>query len=255
MRRPPYGPRSPTASVPTRRRTDMFGAIEMPSRISFASRAASIPWCLARRRSTGRCVTPGNRAARIPVRCSTDSFRRRCRSPAECGTRRPSSRGAASVSSAAVQLAKQIFGSLAGKRAMVLGAGEMAELALECLTDQGVRAAIVANRTFERASDLAARYGAVAMHYDECWARSPTSMFSSVPRRLRARSSSRSTFVRRWRRAATARSAFSTSRCRATSIPAWVSSATSFSTTSTICRRSSRRTSSAGAPSCRRPSS
>lgn len=80
------------------------------------------------------------------------------------------SRGAASVSSAAVQLAKQIFGSLAGKSAMVLGAGEMAELALECLTDQGVRAAIVANRTFERATALAARYGAVAMHYDESWA-------------------------------------------------------------------------------------
>ncbi|HTJ23146.1 MAG TPA: glutamyl-tRNA reductase [Gemmatimonadaceae bacterium] len=78
-------------------------------------------------------------------------------------------RGAASVSSAAVQLAKQIFGSLAGKRAMVLGAGEMAELALECLADQGVRAAIVANRTFERATELAARYDAVAMHYDECW--------------------------------------------------------------------------------------
>lgn len=79
------------------------------------------------------------------------------------------SRGAASVSSAAVQLAKQIFGSLAGKRAMVLGAGEMAELALECLGDQGVRTSIVANRTFERASELAARYGAAAVRYDECW--------------------------------------------------------------------------------------
>jgi glutamyl-tRNA reductase len=78
-------------------------------------------------------------------------------------------RGAASVSSAAVQLAKQIFGALGGKRAMVLGAGEMAELALECLGDQGVRTSIVANRTFERATELAARYGAVAMHYDECW--------------------------------------------------------------------------------------
>jgi len=79
------------------------------------------------------------------------------------------SRGAASVSSAAVQLAKQIFGSLAGKRAMVLGAGEMAELALECLGDQGVRTSIVANRTFDRAVDVAARYGAQAMGYDECW--------------------------------------------------------------------------------------
>ena len=79
-------------------------------------------------------------------------------------------RGAASVSSAALQLARQIFGSLAGRRAMVLGAGEMAELALECLVNEGVRAAIVANRTYERARELAARHGAVAMHYDECWA-------------------------------------------------------------------------------------
>jgi glutamyl-tRNA reductase len=78
-------------------------------------------------------------------------------------------RGAASVSSAAVQIARQIFGSLQGKRAMILGAGEMAELALECLVDQGVRAAIVANRTFERAKELADRYGAAAMHYDDCW--------------------------------------------------------------------------------------
>ena len=79
-------------------------------------------------------------------------------------------RGAASVSSASVQLAKQIFGSLAGRRAMVLGAGEMAELALECLVTEGVRTAVVANRTFERATALAARYGATAMHVDECWA-------------------------------------------------------------------------------------
>src|SRR5439155_51875 len=50
-----------------------------------------------------------------------------------------------------------------------LGAGEMAELALECLTREGVRAAIVANRTYERADELARRYGATALHYDECW--------------------------------------------------------------------------------------
>jgi glutamyl-tRNA reductase len=78
-------------------------------------------------------------------------------------------RGAASVSSAAVQLAKKIFGSLAGRRAMILGAGDVAEIALECLVAEGVRVAIVANRTFERAEDLAARHGGAAMHYDECW--------------------------------------------------------------------------------------
>lgn len=79
-------------------------------------------------------------------------------------------RGAASVSSAAVQLARQIFGSLRGRRAMVLGAGEMAELALECFVREGVHAAVVANRSFDRAERLAARYGAAAMDHDACWA-------------------------------------------------------------------------------------
>src|SRR6476469_1674692 len=60
-------------------------------------------------------------------------------------------RGAASGSSAAVQLAKKIFGGLGGRRAMILGAGDVAEIALECLLSDGVRVAIVANRTHERA--------------------------------------------------------------------------------------------------------
>jgi glutamyl-tRNA reductase len=77
--------------------------------------------------------------------------------------------GAMSVSSAAVQLSKKIFGSLNGRRAMVLGAGEMAELALASLQHEGVRAAVVANRTFERAEVLAARYGATAVHYESAW--------------------------------------------------------------------------------------
>ncbi len=80
-------------------------------------------------------------------------------------------RGAASASSAAVQLAAKIFGRLQGRRAMVLGAGEMADLALQCLVSEGVRTAIVANRTYERAVELAARHGAQALHYDECWPR------------------------------------------------------------------------------------
>ena len=78
-------------------------------------------------------------------------------------------RGAASVSSAAVQVAKKIFGGLAGRRAMILGAGDAAELALSCLLGEGVKVAIVANRTYERAEALAQEHGATAMHYDHCW--------------------------------------------------------------------------------------
>lgn len=77
--------------------------------------------------------------------------------------------GVLSVSSAAVQLSKKIFGALTGRRAMVMGAGEMAELALASLQEEGVHAAIVSNRTFERAQALAAQYGATAVHYDDAW--------------------------------------------------------------------------------------
>ena len=138
-------------------------------------------------------------------------------------------RGAASVSSAAVQIAKQIFGSLAGKRAMVLGAGEMAELALECLGDQGVRTSIVANRTFERATEVAAGTVRWRCTTTSAGPRSPTSTCSSAPRRRRiavvlvdhVRAGARA-------RAATGRSAFSTSRCRATSIRRSASSSNVF---------------------------
>jgi len=78
-------------------------------------------------------------------------------------------KGAASVSSSAVQLAKKIFGSLSGRRAMVLGAGDVAAIAIDCLRREGVKVTIVANRTHERAQQLAAEHGATAMHYDECW--------------------------------------------------------------------------------------
>lgn len=75
--------------------------------------------------------------------------------------------GAASVSSAAVDLSKKIFGSLKGRRALVLGAGEMSETTLECLRGEGVRTAIVANRTWERARELAERWGGEAIHWED----------------------------------------------------------------------------------------
>ncbi len=78
-------------------------------------------------------------------------------------------RGAASVSSSAVQLATKIFGSLKGRRVMVLGAGDVAAIALDCLRGRGANVAVVANRSYERAESLAREYNAAAMHYDECW--------------------------------------------------------------------------------------
>lgn len=84
----------------------------------------------------------------------------RVRSETEIG------RGSASVPSAAVELAKKIFGTLRGRRALVLGAGEMSEVTLECLRGEGVRTAVVANRTHERAVELAARLGGTAVRWD-----------------------------------------------------------------------------------------
>ncbi len=62
---------------------------------------------------------------------------------------------AVSVSYAAVELAKKIFGDLEKKKAMLVGAGEMAELAAQHLVSQGVSRLVVVNRTFSRAQELA----------------------------------------------------------------------------------------------------
>jgi glutamyl-tRNA reductase len=85
----------------------------------------------------------------------------RVRSETEVGT------GAASISSAAVELAKKIFGALRGRRALVLGAGEIAQVTLECLRAEGVRTALVANRTYERARELAERWDGEAIRFDD----------------------------------------------------------------------------------------
>lgn len=75
--------------------------------------------------------------------------------------------GAASVPSASVELARKIFGSLRGRSALVLGAGDMSELTLECLRGEGVRTSIVANRTYDRARELAERWGGEAIRMDD----------------------------------------------------------------------------------------
>ncbi|MEW6388387.1 MAG: glutamyl-tRNA reductase [Thermodesulfobacteriota bacterium] len=74
---------------------------------------------------------------------------------------------AVSVSYAAVTLGRKIFGSLAGKTVVLLGAGEMGELALEHLKGQGVASIIVANRTLERGVKLAQRFGGEAVSLEE----------------------------------------------------------------------------------------
>jgi glutamyl-tRNA reductase len=74
---------------------------------------------------------------------------------------------AVSVSYAAVQLAKQVLGSLSQANVLVLGAGEMSELTARHLVENGVRTVFVSNRRFERAVQLAEKFHGVAVPFEE----------------------------------------------------------------------------------------
>ncbi len=73
---------------------------------------------------------------------------------------------AVSISYAAVELAKKIFGTLEGKAVMLLGAGEMAELAAKHLVAVGAQRVIVVSRTYRRAVDLAMTFDGEAIEFD-----------------------------------------------------------------------------------------
>ncbi|MBI2915210.1 MAG: glutamyl-tRNA reductase [Firmicutes bacterium] len=75
--------------------------------------------------------------------------------------------GAASISYAAVELSRKIFGELHGKKVLLVGAGEMAELAAKTLASHGARTVFVANRTYDRAVQLAQGFDGVAVRFSE----------------------------------------------------------------------------------------
>ena len=74
---------------------------------------------------------------------------------------------AVSISFAAVELAKKIFGELKGKSVMLIGAGEMAELAAKHLMNSGIGDIFVANRTYERAVEMVRGFGGKAIMFRE----------------------------------------------------------------------------------------
>ena len=74
---------------------------------------------------------------------------------------------AVSVSSAAVELATDIFDHLAGKTAMLIGTGKMGELAARHLMANGVGNLIATNRTFERAVEVAREFNATPVPFDQ----------------------------------------------------------------------------------------
>ncbi len=74
---------------------------------------------------------------------------------------------AVSISYAAVELGRKIFGELAGKTVLLVGAGEMAELAVEHLIRNNATDIYVANRTFETGVQLAKTFKGTAIRFEE----------------------------------------------------------------------------------------
>src|SRR5580698_3488336 len=89
------------------------------------------------------------------------SVAKRVRSETDIG------QSAVSVSYAAVELAREIFGSLDGKRVLIVGAGKMAESAARHLRRAGVSEILVTNRTRGRADAMAEEFGGRVIEYDK----------------------------------------------------------------------------------------
>jgi glutamyl-tRNA reductase len=101
---------------------------------------------------------------------------KRVRSETELGTR------PMSVASAGVKLAERIFGKLAERAALVLGAGAVSEQVLAQLRDRGVTKLLVMNRSLERAAKLAAEFRGTVVPWGEWDAalQAPDMIVSSV---------------------------------------------------------------------------
>jgi glutamyl-tRNA reductase len=77
------------------------------------------------------------------------------------------SRSRVSVSSIAVELAENALGELGSRNVLVIGAGENGEVTARALADRGVSTIFVANRRYDRAIGLAARFGGEAVRFDD----------------------------------------------------------------------------------------
>ncbi len=75
-------------------------------------------------------------------------------------------RSAVSISYAAVELAKKIFDDLTDKTVMLIGAGEMCELAAKHLMQNGAKKMLVTNRTYSRAVELAQEFNGSAIRFE-----------------------------------------------------------------------------------------
>ncbi len=75
--------------------------------------------------------------------------------------------GSLSIGSAAVELAESVHGDLKCKKVLVIGAGKMGTLVAKALVEKNLKAIVVANRTHDRAVELARELGGSAIHFDK----------------------------------------------------------------------------------------
>jgi glutamyl-tRNA reductase len=94
---------------------------------------------------------------------STFTVAKKVRSETQIGS------SSVSIASVAVDLAKKIFGSLDGKRILLVGAGKMSELAARHLMQQGAHSLLVANRTFDRATRIAEQFQGRAVRFEDLY--------------------------------------------------------------------------------------
>ncbi len=103
--------------------------------------------------------------------CSTNSlldiiFNQAIRVGKLVRTKTEISKGGVSVGSAAVTLAENIFGSLQGKKILIVGAGEMSCLIAKSLSSKGLKGVYVSNRNYETARNIAETIGGQALKFD-----------------------------------------------------------------------------------------
>jgi len=90
---------------------------------------------------------------------------KRVRSETEIGS------SSVSIASVAVDLARRIFGSLDGKKILIVGAGKMSELAARHLMEHGADSILVANRTYDRAIRVAEQFLGQAIRFEDLHSR------------------------------------------------------------------------------------
>jgi glutamyl-tRNA reductase len=106
--------------------------------------------------------------AKLTGRLTNRLFQTALQTAKEIRTRTGIGRGSTSVGSVAVELAERIFDrDLSRKTVMIVGAGKMGEACVRHLAKKAARSVLVANRSFDRAVNLANEFGGRAIAYDE----------------------------------------------------------------------------------------